>query len=230
VATRQPVLTVVQSAVAIGDPHIVSDALGRRSIIYSIYEALVGMDERGNYQPALAERWDVAEDARTWTFYLRDGVRFHNDDVLSASDVVATLGRVLDPSIGGAFGTQGVYISYLGSAEITAPDDLVVRIVTEDPMADLLDLIVDMPISPASELGRLPGAYVGSGPYEVIEQSDTRVVIAAHDDYWGETPEYEEIRWIGESDSDKRVDAVLGGRADIAAGIGIRGRDRPSSS
>ena len=225
-ATRQPVLTVVQSAVEIGDPHIVSDALGRRSIIYSIYEALVGLDERGNYQPALAERWDVAEDARTWTFYLRDGVRFHNDDVLSASDVVATLGRVLDPSIGGAFGTQGVYISYLGSAEITAPDDLVVRIVTEDPMADLLDLIVDMPISPASELGRLPGTYVGSGPYEVIQQSDTLVVIAAHDNYWGKTPEYEEIRWIGESDSDKRVDAVLGGRADIAAGIGIRGRDR----
>ena len=67
---RPPVLTVVQSSVTIGDPHIVSDALGPRSIIKSIYESLVGLDEQGNYRPALAERWDVAEDARSWTFHL----------------------------------------------------------------------------------------------------------------------------------------------------------------
>ena len=208
-ATRQPVLTVYQSSASIGDPHIVSDALARRSIIYSVYEALVRLDELGNYQPALAERWEVGEDARSWTFHLRDGVTFHNGEVLSAFDVVATLGRVLDPSIGGAFGTQGVYISYLGTAEISAPDDMTVRIVTVDPMADLLDLVVDMPISPASELHRLPEAYVGSGPYEIIEQSGTRLVIAAHDDYWGETPDYEEIHWVAEGDSEKRVDALL---------------------
>ena len=225
-ANRQQVLTVFQASVTIGDPHIVSDAIGRRSIIHSVYEALVRLDERGNYQPALAERWEVEEDARTWTFYLRDGVKFQNDEVLSASDVVATLGRVLDPSIGGAFGTQGVYISYLGTAEISALDDLVVRIVTGDPMADLLDLIVDMPISPASELHRLPGAYVGSGPYEIIEQTDTRVVVAAHDEYWGGSPDYQEIHWVAEGDAGARVDALLDGRADIAAGIGIQGRDR----
>jgi peptide/nickel transport system substrate-binding protein len=225
-ATQRAVLTVIQASVTIGDPHIVSDALGPGSIINSVYDALVGLDERGNYQPALAERWEVGEDARTWTFYLRDGVRFHNDEVLRASDVVATMGRVLDPSIGGAFGTQGVYISYLGTAEISALDDLVVRIVTEEAMADLLDLLVDMPISPASELDQLPGAYVGSGPYEVIEQSDSRVALAAHDEYWGGPPEFEEIHWIAEGDSDKRVDALLDGRADIAAGIGIQGRDR----
>ena len=64
-----------------------------------------------------------------------------------------------------------------------------VRIVTEDPMADLLDLLVAMPISPASELDKLPGEYVGSGPYKIAEQSDARLVLAAHDEYWGEAPE-----------------------------------------
>jgi len=225
-ATEQPVLTVVQSSVAIGDPHIVSDGLAARSIINSIFEALVRRDDDGNYQPALAERWEVGEDARTWTFHLRAGVRFHNGEVLRASDVIATLGRVLDPSIGGSFGTQGVFISYLGTAEISEVDDLVVRIVTEDPMADLLDLVVDMPISPATELSRLPEAYVGSGPYQIVEQSGARVVMAAHEEYWGPTPEYGEIHWIAESDPDERVEALLDGRADIAAGVGIRGRDR----
>ena len=121
-------LTVIQSSVSIGDPHIVSDALGPRSIVSGIYEPLVRLDGEGRYQPGLAERWDVGEDARSWTFHLREGVTFHNGEVLSASDVVATMGRVLDPSIGGAFGTQGVYISYLGTAEISALDDMTVRL------------------------------------------------------------------------------------------------------
>lgn len=224
--TGQAVLTVSQPSVTIGDPHIASDALGPLSIIFSVYEALVRVDEEGTYQPALAERWEVAEDARTWTFHLREGVRFHNGEVLDASDVVATLGRVLDPSIGGVFGTQGVYISYLGAAEISAPEGLVVSIVTEDPMADLLDLLVAMPISPASELDQLPGEYVGSGPYRIVEQSDTRVVGRAHDAYWGETPEYGEIHWIAEGDPGQRVEALLNGEVDVVAGIGIGGRER----
>ena len=220
------VLTVVQSSVSIGDPHIASDSSNRLSILFSIYEALVRRDEQGDYQPALAERWEVGEDARSWTFYLRDGVRFHNGEVLSASDVVATLDRVLDPAIGGAFGTQGVYISYLGTAEISSLDDSTVRIVTEDPMADLLDLLVAMPIGPAEELGKLPDEYVGSGPYKIIEQSDTRLVLAAHDEYWGKTPDYREIIWIAEGNSGKRVEAVLNGEAEIASGVGIEGWQR----
>ncbi len=220
------VLTVVQSSVSIGDPHIASDSSNRLSILFSIYEALVRLDEQGEYQPALAERWEVGEDARSWTFYLRDGVRFHNGEVLSASDVVATLDRVLDPAIGGAFGTQGVYISYLGTAEISSLDDSTVRIVTEDPMADLLDLLVAMPIGPAEELDKLPDEFVGSGPYKIIEQSDTLLVLAAHDEYWGKTPDYREIIWIAEGDSGKRVEAVLNGEAEIASGIGIEGWQR----
>lgn len=225
-ANRPDVLTVVQSSVSIGDPHIASDGSTRNSILFSIYEGLVKLDDAGNYQPALAERWNVEDDARSWTFYLREGVTFHNGEVLNASDVVATLRRVLDPAIGGSFGTQGVYASYLGTAEISAVDDLTVRLVTEGPMADLLDLLVAMPISPASALGRLPGEYVGSGPYKIVEQGDDRLVVAAHAAYWGETPEFREIHWIAERSVDRRVDAVLNGDAHIASGIGIQGKHR----
>jgi peptide/nickel transport system substrate-binding protein len=220
------VLTVVQASVAIGDPHIASDSSNRLGLIRSIYEALVMLDDEGAYQPSLAERWDVSDDARTWTFFLREGVTFHNGEGMKASDVVATLGRVLDPAIGGAFGTQGVYLSYLGTAEISAVDDATVRVVTAEPMADLLDLLVAMPISPARALAGLPDAYVGSGPYKVTERSDAQVVLAAHDDYWGKAPEYREIRWIAEGDAAKRVDAVLNGEADIAVDIGIEGSRR----
>jgi len=223
------VLTVMQSSVSMGDPHIASDASNRLGILFTVYEALVKLDEAGNIQPSLAERWEVGEDVRTWTFFLREGVTFHNGEVMNASDVVATLGRVLDPSIGGSFGTQGVYISYLGTAEITAVDELTVRIVTAEPMADLLDLLLAMPISPASELDKLPGEYTGSGPYKIVELTDDRLVVAAHEEYWGETPEYSEIHWIAERDRESRVEAVMNGDADIASGIGIDGKNRIDS-
>jgi peptide/nickel transport system substrate-binding protein len=212
--------------VSIGDPHITSDSTNRLSIIFSIYEALVKLDEDGRYQPGLAERWEVGDDGRTWTFHLRGGVRFHNGEVMSASDVVATLGRVLDPAIGGAFGTQGVYISYLGTAEISAPDDLQVKIVTERPMADLLDLIVAMPISPARELEKLPLEYVGTGPYKITEQSGDRVIVEVHEAYWGESPDYEQIHWLAVPDSGRRVDLLLNGEAEVVSGLGIDDRQR----
>jgi peptide/nickel transport system substrate-binding protein len=212
-------ITVYQSSVSLGDPHICSDSVNRLSLIFSVYEALVKRDREGHYRPCLAERWDVDQDARTWTFQLRKGVKFHDGDILDAEDVTATLARVLDPAIGGAFGTQGVYLSYLGDAEISAPDDETVRVVTAEPMADLLDLLVAMPISPAGKLTELPDHYVGSGPYKISTQSSGKTVLEAFDDYWGGTPKYEEIHWIAESRADKRAEALLSGRADIIYGV-----------
>ncbi|MDO8836526.1 MAG: ABC transporter substrate-binding protein, partial [Vicinamibacterales bacterium] len=215
--------TVVQSSVALGDPHIVSDSVNRLNILFSIYEALVAVDEHGVFKPALAERWSVAADARAWTFTLRKGVTFHNGDTLRAADVVASIRRALDPAIGGAFGTQGVLATYLGTAEVQALDESTVRIFTAEPMADLLDLMAAILIGPERELPGLPGTFVGSGPYRIASQADSRVVLAAHDRYWGPAPTYPEIRFVAEPDARKRVDALLGGEADLAAGIGIDG-------
>ena len=214
-------LVVMQSSVSIGDPHIVSDSSNRLSIIRTVYEALVGMDEAGHYEPSLATGWSVEPDARTWTFTIRSGVTFHNGEVLTAEDVVATLGRVLDPAIGGAFGTQGVFASYLGTAEIEAIDDLKFRIVTPQPMADLLDLIVAMPISPRNELAKLPGYYVGTGPYRVASHNAKEVILKAHEDYWGEDPAFQEIRFVAESGSAKRVRSLIRGKADIVSDIDV---------
>jgi peptide/nickel transport system substrate-binding protein len=219
-------VTVIQPSVSLGDPHICSDSVDRLSLIFSVYEALVKRDSKGHYQPSLAESWNVEKDARTWTFNLRDDVKFHNGDILCAEDVAATLGRVLDPAIGGAFGTQGVYISYLGNAAISAPENLKVRIVTEEPMADLLDLLVAMPISPAGELDKLPHEYVGSGPYKISERNSTRTVLEVFDEYWGKAPEYKEIVWIAERSPEKRLEALLSGQADIASGLDAGGREQ----
>ncbi|MFC2121781.1 ABC transporter substrate-binding protein [Bacteroidota bacterium] len=219
-------ITVMLPSVSIGDPHIVIDNADKLSIIFSIYDALVKQDIEGKYQPSLAESWIVEEDKLTWTFNLRKGVKFHNGDVLCAEDVVTTLNRVLNPSLGGAFGTGGVYISYLGSADIKAVDDLEVRIVTKEPMADLLDLLSVMPISPASEIDNLPEKYCGSGPYFISEITNTKIVLKAFEEYWGKAAKSRELHWIASTDEEKRVEALLEGRVDVIPGISLKSRDR----
>ena len=225
-STQSRTLTIMQSSVSLGDPHICSDSMNRLNLVFSVYDALVQRDSEGHYQPSLAESWTVGEDTRTWTFALRKDVRFHNGDILTSGDVVATMGRVLDPSIGGSFGTQGVYLSYLEHAEFLAIDDLTVQIVTEFPMADLLDLLVAMPISPESELHRLPDQYVGTGRYRVKELTESRTILEANDAYWGIAPEYQELHWIAEPSSEKRTDALLSGDADVVTRISVRDKER----
>jgi peptide/nickel transport system substrate-binding protein len=218
--------TVVQASVSLGDPHIVSDSTGRLSILHAVYEPLVAVDDAGAFTPSLAERWTVGDDARTWTFTLRKGVYFHNGDTLTARDVVASYRRALDPAIGGAFGTQGVLATYLGSAEIVALDDTTVRIVTAEPMADLLDLVAAIFVGPERELVRLPGVYIGTGPYQIVSLSETRIAMRAHSRHWKPAPAYREIHFAAEPDAGKRVEMLLKGEADIAAGIGVEGKAR----
>jgi peptide/nickel transport system substrate-binding protein len=213
------VLTILQSSVRSGDPHTVSDSVDRNSILAAVYESLVSRSMTGAYVPCLAESWSVEGDAMTWMFRLRQRVSFHNGDVLTSSDVVATMGRVLDPSIGGAFGTQGVFASYLGDAVIEPASKYSVKIVTSEPMADLLDLVVAMPIAPKSALGDLPETYVGSGPYKVAESGESHLVMEAFDDHWGGVPPAQELHWRAMRGPEERASALIAGQADLASGL-----------
>jgi peptide/nickel transport system substrate-binding protein len=97
-------------------------------------------------------------------------------------------------------------------------------------MADLLDLLVAMPISPESALDGLPQEYVGSGPYKIREQTEDKTILVAHSEYWGQTPAYERIEWIAETDSARCVEALLGGQADVIAGIEVGDTERIKSA
>jgi len=63
-----------------------------------VWDSLVGFDfEKGGIGPGVAERWELAADGKSWTFYLRKGQRFHNGDPLTAHDVKFSLERVMSP-------------------------------------------------------------------------------------------------------------------------------------
>jgi len=215
-------LRVAQSSVDIGDPHICSDSLNRNSIINAVYEPLIKRGKPGYFFPVLAQSWSIEPDGLTWLFRIRDNVQFHNGKSLTARDVVASMKRIVDPSLGGAFGTQGVYASYIGDAAFSAPRPDTFQIKTNEPMADLLDLLSEMPIAPEDELDKLPNEYIGTGPYLVGSRRRGELVLERNRRYWGKTGFVDEVSFLEVSDSKARSEMVLDRDVNIGSLIGVK--------
>lgn len=217
-------LTILQRSAELADPHVCSDGKDRLSILAAVYEPLVQRAHGGAFRPQIAASWSVAPDARSWRFVLREGVRCHNGDTLEARDVVASLERVCDPAMGGELGTQGVYRSYLAGAALEAEGPLALRITTREPLADLLDILAELPIVPRRALADLHVDPVGSGPFRVVGRADGVVEMEAFDRYWGGAVAPRALRWQAQPDAAARAQAVVAGEADLASGLDVASR------
>ena len=136
-----------------------------------IYNGLVQLDTALQVQPCIAKRWDVSDDGKTYTFILRDDVRFHKSPCFGtpdsmrtvvASDFVYSLSRILDPSIAspGQWIFNEVDTAYRWPAACSrygfaAPDDTTFLIRLRQPFAPFLSLL-SMP-------------YCSVVPHEVVD-------------------------------------------------------------
>ncbi|MDY4953521.1 MAG: ABC transporter substrate-binding protein [Candidatus Onthomonas sp.] len=74
------------------DPHKTVKA-GTREVMFNVFEGLMKPTPDGDLTPAIAEDYTVSEDRKTYTFTLREGVKFHNGDTVTAEDVVYSIER-----------------------------------------------------------------------------------------------------------------------------------------
>ncbi|WP_324670330.1 glutathione ABC transporter substrate-binding protein [Geochorda subterranea] len=171
--------------------------------------------------PHLATGWSVSEDGRTWRFYLRQGVRFHDGTPFNAEAVKFNIDRFLDP----ATGTQ--FISLLDMVEeVTVVNEYTVDITTKFPFAPLLVHLAypATAISSPAQVRAMGANYgrhpVGTGPYKFAGQESGRYVYhVANPDYWGGPPKLAGIRFIPIVDPATRVAALEAGNIDIAVRI-----------
>lgn len=212
-------LTVLQPYLRLGDPHACSDDRHRLSLLHALYEPLVRRAGNGHFVGALAQSWQSA-DARHWQFRLRQGVRFHNGKVLEAEDVVASLTRVRDETIAGELGTTGIYQGYLQGCQLEAKDAHTVTMTLPAPMADLLDVLVELFILPAESLTDLPQLPPGTGPLTLIQASEHEIVMEAHANYWQGTPAVKQVVWRAVADGQTRLEHLSTAQADIASDVG----------
>jgi oligopeptide transport system substrate-binding protein len=80
------------------DPVMTQDSTSAR-VLYDLFEGLTSFDQSNHSIPGLAEKWDVSDDGKVYTFHLRDGLKFSDASPITADDVVFSWQRLADPKI-----------------------------------------------------------------------------------------------------------------------------------
>ncbi len=162
-------------------------------IMQNIFDNLVRIDEKLQPQPQLATRWSIEDRGKTWTFFLRPGVKFHHGTLLTAQDVVFTVERILDPKTG----SPGR--SVLGTIEkVEAVDAGTVRFRLAAPYADLpLALGATFGrIVPSDRADKIATEASGTGPFRIAEyRPGDRTRMMRNPDYWDAGKPYLDELW-----------------------------------
>ena len=158
-------------------------------------------------EPGLAEKWDISDDGKTYTFHLRKGVKFQGKNFtgtrdLNADDVVFSFMRQLDPKHPYAKVSGGSYEYFQGMGmpdilkSVEKVDDLTVKFTLNAPEAPLMaDLAMDFASILSAEYADAmmkagtPEKFdldpVGTGPYTLVQyQKDAVIRYKAKPDYW----------------------------------------------
>lgn len=201
----------------------------------NIYQQLFQLDANYNPVPVLAQSYEVSEDGKTYTIKLREGVKFHNGDVMTAEDVEASMNRWLV--------TSSRAKALLEGAKFSTVDENTVELIVPVATSDILILMASqaqfpsiMPkeiIETATEEGF--SEYVGTGPYKFGEwKQDQYIQLEKFDDYVavenageangfvGEiTAPTQTLKYVFVSDHATRIAGVQTGEYDIADSIPI---------
>ena len=175
-----------------------------RDVIHQIFDGLVEFDAHLNPIPAIAEFWEASRDGRTWTFTLRQGVKFHHGREVTAHDVVYSFTRLLDlkrpvPATEVFRHIQGAKEFMQGKTRrvqgLKAVDRYTLQMVLEEPLASALAVLglAHAAVVPQEEVEK-PGdrfgrAPVGTGPFKFVRwEPNQEIVLEANDQYYEGRP------------------------------------------
>ena len=172
------------------DPHVSAYAVATR-VIKGLFETLVYQGEDNKIEPWLATEWEVSEDQKSYTFKLREGVKFHDGTDFNAEVVKYNFDRVFDPATKALFAAS--YMEMLESVEVV--DEYTVKFILSNPSATFITLLAHSNFSivsqeAAEQTGDQFGLHpVGTGPFQFVEAVENdRVVLERNENYHGVYP------------------------------------------
>ena len=182
----------------------------------NVYETLVTIDE-GEIVPALAQSWEVSEDRTTYTFTLREGVRFSNGAEFTAEDARFSIERVgSDAWTNGLAGRLDVVES------VEAPDDTTVVVTLSRPSNEFLFSMTTLvgAMFDTDGVDDLANEPIGTGPF-VFERWDrgSSITLRRNDDYHGDAPYFRtaEMRYF--RDGNALNNAMLTDAIDVVSTV-----------
>ena len=202
------------------DPQIQNDTTSEQ-VVKMLYNTLLKFEDDGTVVGDLAESWSVSEDKLTWTFNLKQGVKFHNGKELTSADVKATFDRALNAEAGGLRTTE--IIKMFTSVE--APDPYTVTITTDAPYGPMESLMCNMSLGIMDadyieqyglDLGTSAEGENGTGPFKVVSwERDQEIVVERFDDYFGTPAKLQTVVYTIIPEAASRVIALETGEVDV---------------
>lgn len=175
-------------------------------------------EDMSGVAPALAKSWDISDDKTTYTFHLRDGLKFSDGSDLTASDVKFSLERLRDEE-------ESVLRSmFQVITDIETPDDQTVVIELDHPSAPFMSALAVfsasiVPEDVVKERGENFGSNpVGAGAFRFVEwQRGNRIVLERNPHYYREgQPKLDRVVWSVEANDNTRILKLQAGEIDAA--------------
>lgn len=216
------------------DPALASDAPSL-DLALALFEGLVAFDAAGEPYGVQAERWQASADGKTYTFWLREGLRWSDGTPLTAADYVFAWRRNIAPAFGSPGASSlaivanatliqsgGAPANALGAA---APDDRTLVVNLEQPASHFLRLAATPALFPLPRhviaahgtTWTRPELLTGNGPFILAEATDAQLVLTPSGTYWGARPALErvEVRLFPDGSDAAQVAAYDSGEVDV---------------
>jgi peptide/nickel transport system substrate-binding protein len=189
----------------------------------NVYESLTytGVEDTQTALPGLAVDWEASEDGMEWTFYLREGVKFHDGTDFNAEAVKFSYERHMDETLGGAYILDPI-------AEMNVIDDYTIQFILAYPApmdiiaASAYDAWIVSPTSSKDPAWFNEGHDTGTGPYMIDSyEQGKRVILKRFDDYWGgwEEGQFDVVFLDTVEDSAVLQQMIESGETDITFGL-----------
>ena len=221
---------VMQSDLKIVDP-VWTTAYIVRNHGYLIYDTLFALDGKLEPRPQMVESWTVSDDQLTWTFKLREGLKWHDGQPVTTADVLPSIKRFTDKdTLGGLLGKQ--------TQEMKAIDDRTFQIVLKQPYGMMLRTLAKPSSNPLfimpKRVAETPATQqlsdtTGSGPF-IFKKDEwkpgEKVVYLRNPDYkpraeppsglaGGKVAKVDRVEWVSIPDTQTAINALQQGEIDM---------------
>lgn len=228
-AQGQTITAVMHSSLRVLDP-IITTAHITRNHGYMIYDTLLATDHDNKIQPQMVEGWKVSDDGKTYTFTLRDGLKWHDGQPVTADDCVASIKRwAQQDKMGQMMAEMLTGMKAVDAKSFTMsfsePGDLVLRALAKPSGIAPFMMPKRIAETPATQAIK---EYVGSGPFKMVESEfrpGLQVVYEKNQDYvprkeapsataGGKHVYVDRVKWIATPDAMTSVNALVNGEID----------------
>ncbi|AZA08775.1 ABC transporter substrate-binding protein [Corynebacterium pseudopelargi] len=170
-----------------------------QALMDNVYEGLVRISQTGRIEAALAQRWEISDDGKTYTFHLRQGVTFSNGEPFDANTAKFSIDRVRSDAWSNGLKSK---MDVVDSTRVIDSNTLEVTLKhrSNDWLWNMGTLVGAM-MHPAG-VDKLESQPIGTGPYEVERWAvGESLALKARADYWGEPAANERavLRYFGDA-------------------------------